>query len=199
MKDETKMVVFLEQDLEKREERLVEAIKLADMTRILLSEQLLETRAWKTEMAIPTVESTVIEAFEETDYYVRFVIDGLLPMIYDRVDAKYHRKISDHYVGQIVKFVSKNQIKRKFSPAFVFIAQYFPDRKIRDLDNRAKSFIFNGLRYSLLTGDDNWQELSYMEKGFFDPGGTRTEVWVCNEQDMGRLIQEIKVKTEWRK
>ncbi|WP_126429996.1 hypothetical protein [Brevibacillus marinus] len=196
MSDGTKLVVFLEQDLNKREENLVEALKHAEMTKMLLAEQLMETRAWKLEMAIPTLNSTMIESYDETDYYVRFVMNGTLPMIYDRLDAKYHRKVRDFYVNQFVHFVRKNEIQRKFSPAFVFIAQYFPNSTIRDLDNRAKTFIFNGLRYSQITEDDNWQNISYMEKGFLDRENPRTEIWVCHEEDTVRLIQEIKVKTE---
>lgn len=192
--NDTKLVVFLEQDLKEREERLVQALKSAEMTKILLAEQLMETRAWKMELAIPSLESTVIESHEETDFYVRFVLDGTLPMIFDKSDAKYHRKVREHYVSQIVRFVTKNQIKRNFSPAFVFIAQYFPDGKIRDLDNRAKSFIFNGLRYSHLIEEDAWQELSYMEKGFLDRKHPRTEIWVGNQADTIRIIQEILVR-----
>ncbi|MDT3417157.1 hypothetical protein QO009_003052 [Brevibacillus aydinogluensis] len=198
---QTQTVVFDLGEVQERQQRLREALKNIELAKIALAEYYLDTQAWEIGMsqAYPHLPISVIQEHEITESYVRFVMEGVLPIIFDKSDAKYHRKVREHYMNQMVQFVTTNHIQRKFAPAFVLLAQYFPDMKIRDLDNRSKSFIFNGLRYSGLIQEDSWFKLSYMDCGFLDKENPRTEIWVCNQSDMFEVLEEIKVKSEGRK
>lgn len=191
--NDTQTIVFYESELRKRKEDLRETIKMVELTRLSLWEQYLEVKAWEMGMAQPYAHLpiSIIESYEMTKDYLCFVLEGNLPVIYDKVDAKYYRKVRGHHIEQIVQFSAKHGENVRFEPAFVFLAHYFPDQRISDLDNRNKSFIFNGLRYSGLIPDDNWMNLAYMEQGFLDKKHPRTEIWVGELKNAIPIIQQV--------
>lgn len=52
--------------------------------------------------------------------------------------------------------------------AYLVLAHYFEDKKIRDLDNRNRKYIIDMLRGTPLLTNDTWQDLCIYEEGFLD-------------------------------
>ncbi|WP_139490065.1 hypothetical protein [Brevibacillus dissolubilis] len=181
-------IYLTEKELDDREARLTEMIKHLEQMRIDLHYQLLDVQSWKCPYQTqPEHLSTLI--YEYQNGVLKLVMDGMLPFIYEKQDSKYYRKVRDYYIQQFVQFVKNESITLHFEPAFVFLAHYFPDLRLRDLDNRNKGFIFNGLRHSGIIGDDNWRKLAYMEAGFLDAMHPRVEIFVTDASNMGKLIE----------
>lgn len=122
---------------------------------------------------------------------LQFSYPGMLPLYTDEKDresTKYRQRVKNYYVNVTMEAVRRQNIKQQFVPAHVHMVHCFQDLKIRDLDNRNRSHIINGLRYSQVIGDDNWQELSLSEKAIkADVNGV--EVFVGYSKDMQEIME----------
>ena len=65
-----------------------------------------------------------------------------------------------------------------FERATVFIRMYFPDPRVRDVDNFTTVFINNALRYARIILDDSFDRLAVVTMGSLDPAAPRTEITV---------------------
>lgn len=124
---------------------------------------------------------------------IKIKMNGLLPFINNehKIDSKvYFRELRDHYVPRLNRAIQKRNPNIAFlEKAFVLILQYFPNNRVRDLDNQFKSFIFNSLRFSQIIKGDSWQSVSYMDLGKFDENYSRTEIYISSFAEIKKVLE----------
>jgi|LSQX01.3.fsa_nt_gb Holliday junction resolvase RusA-like endonuclease len=69
-----------------------------------------------------------------------------------------------------------------FDRAIVWIGMYFPDARVRDLDNYTTKFILDALVALGVLQDDNHSRVSLITTGEVDQSYPRTEVFVFEDQ-----------------
>lgn len=125
---------------------------------------------------------------------LQFSYPGMLPLYTDEKDresTKYRQRVRDYYVNATIQAVRRHGIKSQFTPAHIHMIHRFEDLTIRDLDNRNRSHIINGLRYSQVIGDDNWKELSFSEEAF-EADKNSVEVFVGYSKNMYEGLAKIR-------
>lgn len=122
---------------------------------------------------------------------LQFSYPGMLPLYtdaQDRESSKYRHAVADYYIKATVQAVNRQEIDTYYCPARVLIVHCFNDLKIRDLDNRNRKHIFDGLRHAQIIGDDNWQELSIMEEAI-ESKENRIEVFVGYAENIQEVME----------
>jgi hypothetical protein len=183
-----------DEDIHRQQDYFRNALMNSELLRIYLTEAYLKYQSW-TELdriapAVDFDEEINCEVIE--DNIIKITMNGHLPFIKKehKMDTKeYFWKLRDHYTPRLNRAIQRRNPNISFSEkAFVLIMQYFPNDKIRDLDNQFKSFIFNSLRSTQIVKDDRWQSLSYMDVGLIDRENSRTEIYVTSFRNIQKLL-----------
>ena len=74
-------------------------------------------------------------------------------------------KVRDMYQRAFWLAKSGIPIKHEFKQAHIYVIHYFPDRMVRDLDNRYTKFLIDNFRHAGFIPDDSWQHVSWTETG----------------------------------
>lgn len=125
---------------------------------------------------------------------LQFTYPGMLPLYTDEKDSEsknYRQRVRDFYIRSTVQAAQRNGITQRYIPARVLIVYCFEDLKVRDLDNRNRSLIINGLRHAQIIGDDNWRELSLMEEAV-EQEESSVEVFVGYSKDIQEMMELFK-------
>lgn len=129
--------------------------------------------------------------------------DGIMPMYDD--DPKYQQEIRDYYIRATLRGYDWPANRQTFRNAAIMVVHYFNDLSIRDLDNRNRSVMLNAIRYTGLIGDDNWKNVTYLEKGELDEEGRcHVQVYVLGSENLSdflvvhdRIHHEIVKELNW--
>lgn len=101
------------------------------------------------------------------DYYGTNTVNRLQQQ---RKDRAYKKNLHIQYIHSILNQISNEREAGKqivtIKPAFVYICHLFKDESRRDLDNRNRGIIINGLKLGKITADDNWKNIHLAESGF---------------------------------
>ncbi|MCF6094516.1 hypothetical protein L1765_11130 [Microaerobacter geothermalis] len=191
-----KTIILRDWEYEQKVERLKETIKLFELLKMLNLKDYQELLSYQNNTFQHPLETFSFKAkmTHMNEFPVFYLeIPGILPL-YDDKDNQYLKQLKNFYVSQTVNSIQKINSGITFEKAFILIRQYFPDLKVRDLDNRSKRFIFNGLRQSGLIKDDDWKNITYMEVGLLDKCNPRTEIYVCDTDYKIQLLEQIESK-----
>lgn len=113
--------------------------------------------------------------------------DGIMPMYDD--DPKYQQEIRDYYIRATLRGYDWPANRQTFRNAAIMVVHYFNDLSIRDLDNRNRSVMLNAIRYTGLIGDDNWKNVTYLEKGELDEEGRcHVQVYVMDAGNLSDFL-----------
>lgn len=113
--------------------------------------------------------------------------DGIMPMYDD--DPKYQQEIRDYYIRATLRGYDWPANRQTFRNAAIMVVHYFNDLSIRDLDNRNRSVMLNAIRYTGLIGDDNWKNVTYLEKGELDEEGRcHVQVYVMDAKNLSDFL-----------
>lgn len=88
---------------------------------------------------------------------------GMLPHYDEKMKIK--GKVRDMYQRAFWLAKSGIPIKHEFKQAHIYVIHYFPDRMVRDLDNRYTKFLIDNFRHAGFIPDDSWQHVSWTETG----------------------------------
>ena len=135
----------------------------------------------------------------------QFSYDGMLPLYFDRggftrerVMKEYQDGVRDYYIRATYegfRALAGHETIEPFGRAFVYVAHFFKDLGIRDLDNRNRSTLINALRNINIIRGDEWTKMSYMEKGFLDiDKRNHVSMFVTEEKNALKLIQYVEEK-----
>lgn len=125
---------------------------------------------------------------------IQIKMDFLLPIYHKTKNVKlaYYNALQEIYQRELIKLLveKRNDLPNfaKSEKVFVLIVQHFNNNIPTDLDNRFHSFIFNALKNSLITPDDKWQRLSYMEEGRRTSGKPYTDIYIGERKDLESII-----------
>lgn len=122
---------------------------------------------------------------EEGENYIKFSVKEVLPH-----QCRVKRGTLRDYWGAIIKRVSAHAEKR-FQKALCVIAIYAPRECEWDVDNRAYSAIFNGLRSSRIIKNDSWDRLALLVVGGADEGEPRTEIYVIETEEFSQVFKSL--------
>lgn len=132
----------------------------------------------------------------------QFSYEGMLPLYFDRggftrerVMKVYQDAVRDYYLQATYEgfraLLGQEEIE-PFGRAFVYAAHFFKDLGLRDLDNRNRSVLINALKNVGIIRGDEWQNLTYMEKGFLDiDKRNHVSVFVTDEKNMLKLVEYV--------
>mgnify|MGYP001332348202 FL=1 len=113
--------------------------------------------------------------------------DGIMPMYDD--DPKYQQEIRDYYIRATLRGYDWPANRQTFRNAAIMVVHYFNDLSIRDLDNRNRSVLINAIRYTGLVWDDNWKNVTYLEKGELDAEGRcHVQVYVMDAGNLSDFL-----------
>lgn len=135
----------------------------------------------------------------------QFSYDGMLPLYFDRggfsrerVLKEYQDAVRDYYMRATYegfRQLAGHETIEPFEQAFVYAAHFFKDMSLRDLDNRNRSVLINALKNVGIISGDEWQSLTYMEKGFLDiDKRNHVSVFITDERNKLKLVQYVEEK-----
>ena len=168
-----------------------EAIKHLEMSRIHLYKHLVQELYAQGHPDVhfsDRLPKCLVRRHEVNGYPVfQLSYDGILPMYDD--DAKYQQEIRDYYIRATLRGYDWQANKQTFMKAAIMAVHYFSDLSIRDLDNRNRSVLINAIRYTGLIEDDNWKNVTYLEKGELDAEGRcHVQVYVLDAGNLGDFL-----------
>lgn len=131
--------------------------------------------------------------------------EGMLPLYFEKDPkiirdkeklkawTKYNQTVRNYYIQATV---AASKLRReaipRFPKAFVYHLHFFTDLRVRDLDNRNRSVLFNALRAVQLIADDNWKNISSMEDGLENAKGrNHVEVFVCDNENRVEMVKYV--------
>ncbi|AYB41753.1 hypothetical protein D5F52_26735 (plasmid) [Brevibacillus laterosporus] len=193
MNNDIRVYSFFREEIVEKKLKLEEAIKHLELVKCTMIDQLQELIAMEEDTYAKQI--SMIEDFSIEDGIFKFSINGRLPH-FDIEDAKYKQKIRDHYQQKIIQFANIYDIESRvtYQKAFIYLIHFFRNEVPRDLDNRSKKFIFDGIRYSGIIRDDSWKNISYMERGLLDSNYERVEIWIGEEDNNIEIIKMVEEK-----
>lgn len=123
------------------------------------------------------------------DYYVfQFQYDGSMPL-YDQKDRHYQSIIKDYYAQATYNMYNFGTVDMKFEKAVMIIQHFFPDRVIRDLDNRNRKYLIDAIRHTGLIKNDDFQHLSIFEEGIITDEEPYVNVFLLEEKNFADFIK----------
>ncbi|MBG9790983.1 hypothetical protein ABHN05_13130 [Brevibacillus laterosporus] len=193
MNNNIRVYSFFREEIVEKKIKLEEAIKHLEIVKCTMIDQLQELTAMEENTYIKQV--SMVNDFSIENGVFRFCIEGRLPH-FDLEDKKYHQRVRDHYQQKIIQFVNINEIRSliSFNKAFIYLVHIFSNEIPRDLDNRSKKFIFDGIRYSGIIKDDSWKYISYMERGLVGKTSEKVEIWIGDDERKVEIIKAIEAK-----
>lgn len=93
----------------------------------------------------------------------QFVYAGTLPLYNE--NGEYIQHIRNYYSIMNSLFYDFETLNIQFEKATLIIEHCFSDKMIRDLDNRNRKYVIDGIRYTGLIQDDDIQHLKIFETG----------------------------------
>ncbi len=135
-----------------------------------------------------------MELFEDNGYPVFFLsYEGMLPMYSE--SKKYKSEIRDYYIqvtAQAFDWACLTDIQ--FERATIFIVHYFGDTIIRDLDNRNRKHIIDGIKIATgIIEDDSWDYIEVIEMGARESKGKyHVDVYILETENFVEFYKEFK-------
>ncbi|MEJ9282362.1 hypothetical protein [Ureibacillus thermosphaericus] len=96
---------------------------------------------------------------------IQFRYESAMPL-YSEKDKEYTALVRDYYFQVTSDMYNYPELNISFDKATLIIQHVFPDRIIRDLDNRNRKYLIDAIKFTELIDDDNFQKLSIYEEGF---------------------------------
>lgn len=122
---------------------------------------------------------------------MKITIDNVLPHLPKIVSEKHYRLLRDTWIPLMTEAILKENPQISLGNAFVFIEQTYPDRTVRDIDNRFRTFIFDSLVNMNIIKDDNISCLSVMEQSKVEKGVRLTEIYVMDKEKMLSFLDGV--------
>lgn len=117
---------------------------------------------------------------------------GMLPL-YSK-EKKYENNIRDYYAQATVEAIAELNIQAMES-AFIYIAHFFENLLVRDLDNRNRRHLINAIRYAGFIKDDSWRIIQIMECGLLDTGRkNHVQVFITSSENFSKLVENVQLK-----
>lgn len=115
-------------------------------------------------------------------------INNIPPIL--RKDISDVRSMWIHSITKALKIMMKSDKNiQKYEKAFVIIKYYVPaSHALFDNDNRTNKYIIDGIRYSLIINDDNFEHLSYAVLAIKEVTCPKTVVYIINHSDLDSHI-----------
>lgn len=95
----------------------------------------------------------------------QFRYEGSMPL-YKEKDKKYLDMVRDYYYQATLDMYDYPNVDIQFDKVAIIIQHVFPQRRIRDTDNRNRKYVVDAIRYTGLINDDNMDELILLEEGY---------------------------------
>ena len=182
--------------------RLQNAISSLEITRYLLYHQLASMYPIEHHIeyleALPICKVTVHQVPVNV---LQFSFEGMLPIYFeigdrfnkDHLREKYRAQTKDYYISAMHQAVKRQNIQDRFSgKVFIMIVHLYKDTTIRDLDNRNRKYLIDGLKAALIIGDDNWVNTALMEEAYQSKNGIDgVELFVTKYENRIELIQRV--------
>ncbi len=188
---------IFEKEIERDLERILEAIKYCDLQKISLLHlyksklkemDQLQSKYKKEEAEIKSELDFVCTIYKEK--ILKIEINNNLATMPKVMTSNQYQKLRRYYLQQMNEGVNKVNPNITFEKAFILIKHIFPTKRIRDFDNMFTSFIFDGLRSNRIIKNDDFNTISYFEKGEYQEGISRTEIYVTDTNHMIELLKE---------
>lgn len=182
--------------------RLQNAIASLEVTRYLLYHQLAAMHPDEFEIDyLEALPKCVITENTEPVHILQFSFEGRLPIYFeigdrhnkDHLKEKYRAQNKDYYISAMHQAINRQQIQTRFNEKVVVaIVHLFADMVVRDLDNRNRKYLIDGIKACRIIADDNWHTMSLTEDGFLDKEGKeRVEVFIAPYKGRFFLSEKI--------
>lgn len=100
----------------------------------------------------------------------QFRYEGAMPLYNE--NKEFIRLVRDYYFQATLDIYELSEIKIVFDQAVLIIQHIFPNKIIRDLDNRNRKPLIDAIRLTGLINDDNFMNLSIHEEGYVKENAT---------------------------
>lgn len=193
-------LILQEHEISQKEAWLKELICQTELTRIKLYQELTDFQSRIDEDILPFERQPIchVKLHEiQSSPMIQLTYEGLLPLY--STDRKYNQEIRDYYIQSTIQGMEWGKTNIQYKLAFICFVHFFPDMKIRDLDNRSRKWILDALRRTRLVANDDWQNTIILEKGLMDQENPRVEVFVGESEFMHSIlnfIDHLYVRTE---
>lgn len=126
-----------------------------------------------------------------SDGVIKVTIPELIPP-YSVQTYDIEKDLRLHIKKMVVKALLPIQEQVNITEGLLLIVHFFPNKVIRDLDNRANKYLVDGIRYSRIIPDDSWTHLSFLVMGAVDRENPRTELYLFDaEKRLDMLLKWI--------
>lgn len=140
-------------------------LECLEMLRINLYRDLVEAKTYPYQR-VPIKHKNYFQPLAINGYPVfQFRYEGAMPL-YDKENRELIQLVRDYYFQATLEMYELPEINIQFKKAVLIIQHIFPDKIIRDLDNRNRKFVIDAIRLTGLINDDNFMNLSIFEEGF---------------------------------
>lgn len=140
-------------------------LECLEMLRINLYRDLVEAKTYPYQR-VPIKHKNYFQPLAINGYPVfQFRYEGAMPL-YDKENRELIQLVRDYYFQATLEMYELPEINIQFKKAVLIIQHIFPDKIIRDLDNRNRKFVIDAIRLTGLINDDNFMNLSIFEEGY---------------------------------
>lgn len=140
-------------------------LECLEMLRINLYRDLVESKTYPYQR-VPIKHKNYFQPLAINGYPVfQFRYEGATPL-YDKENRELIQLVRDYYFQATLEMYELPEMNIQFEKAVLIIQHIFPDKIIRDLDNRNRKFVIDAIRLTGLINDDNFMNLSIFEEGF---------------------------------
>lgn len=140
-------------------------LECLEMLRMNLYRDLVEAKTYPYQR-VPIKHKNYFQPLAINGYPVfQFRYEGAMPL-YDKENRELIQLVRDYYFQATLEMYELPEINIQFKKAVLIIQHIFPDKIIRDLDNRNRKFVIDAIRLTGLINDDHFMNLSIFEEGF---------------------------------
>lgn len=140
-------------------------LECLEMLRINLYRDLVEAKTYPYQR-VPIKHKNYFQPLAINGYPVfQFRYEGAMPL-YDKENRELIQLVRDYYFQATLEMYELPEINIQFKKAVLIIQHIFPDKIIRDLDNRNRKFVIDAIRLTGLINDDHFMNLSIFEEGY---------------------------------
>lgn len=140
-------------------------LECLEMLRMNLYRDLVEAKTYPYQR-VPIKHKNYFQPLAINGYPVfQFRYEGAMPL-YDKENRELIQLVRDYYFQATLEMYELPEMNIQFEKAVLIIQHIFPDKIIRDLDNRNRKFVIDAIRLTGLINDDNFMNLSIFEEGY---------------------------------
>lgn len=140
-------------------------LECLEMLRMNLYRDLVEAKTYPYQR-VPIKHKNYFQPLAINGYPVfQFRYEGAMPL-YDKENRELIQLVRDYYFQATLEMYELPEMNIQFEKAVLIIQHIFPDKIIRDLDNRNRKFVIDAIRLTGLINDDHFMNLSIFEEGY---------------------------------